>query len=135
MNGTTFANIVRTRLGQAIREAYGHGPPPGGWNLSLDGERSFHCPAAKAALRRARINIHHGPPNSGDLRPIENWWPDVEKRLRRGTPATRESYEQYAERTKRALKATRPAKLEADIRSHKRRFALCVKNKGGRVDY
>ena len=135
MNGATFANIVRTKLGQAIRDAYGHAPPQGGWVLSLDGETSFHSPVAKAALQRARIKIHEGPPNSGDLRPIENWWCEVEGRLRKNAPAGQEGYEAFADRCIRALKATRRSFLETLVRSHKARFRKCAQKKGGRVDY
>lgn len=104
MNGATWAEMVRRRLPTALREAWGHGPPPGGWLISIDGDTSLHCPAATVALRRARVSVHKGPPNSGDLRPVENWWPPAGRRLRKsappGTGAAAEGYQEFTERVR-----------------------------------
>jgi hypothetical protein len=137
MTGATFAGMVRS-LGAAVRACYpGKPTPAAGWVVSMDGDTCLRTAAVRQAMRRARCTYHDGPAKSGDLRPVENWWREVDTVLRKqnAPPGTEESYADFSARCVAALKGTGSEKLENLVRSHVRRFRKCIKNDGGRVNY
>ena len=55
----------------------------GPWHILCDNERCLRAPASRAAHARARVQLHHIPPRSPDLNPVELFWGWVRKRLQK----------------------------------------------------
>ena len=55
----------------------------GPWHILCDTERFLDAPAARAAHKRARVQLDHIPARSPDLNPVELFWGWLRKRLQK----------------------------------------------------
>lgn len=128
--------IVR-KIPDAIRAAYGHGPPPGQrWVLSQDNDRSQNAAELQSEWTRRRITVADGwPASSGDLRWIENCWASMQRRLYETDPGPHERKADFILRARACILATPAADIWPHVRSMPKRLRECVANGGGRVHY
>jgi len=126
---TKFAEIVKKRLGPFLKKAF---PDRKTFQILLDGEKVFHAPEAKRAMKRQGMKVlPEYPPYSPDLNPQENVWPWAEKELRKlGTP--RDTFETFQKKAQQAIcNYVSPEKLVASIAKRCRR---CLEKHGEMIE-
>ena len=135
LSAAKMAPIVK-QFGPAIRKAWPYRPmPAGGWILSQDNHKGQNAKELDSLYRRHRIARDFWPANSGDLRPIENLWPKMRRRILASDPGPYETPEEFTARVQKIILATPAADIWPSMCSMKNRLSACIANRGGRVNY
>jgi hypothetical protein len=107
--------------------------PTAGWTMYMDNDSAQLM--FEPYFNSKRIRLFRGPPNSGDLRPIETTFARIQRKLYDDDPGPGETKEAWLARVQRTVLRDWGAVLTGVLGSTPARIRDCLLNNGGRVDY
>jgi hypothetical protein len=107
--------------------------PTAGWTMYMDNDSAQLM--FEPYFNSKRIRLFRGPPNSGDLRPIETTFARIQRKLYDDDPGTGETEHAWLARVQRTVLRDWGAVLTGVLGSTPARIRDCLLNNGGRVDY
>jgi len=123
---------IRAKVPDALRDAHPNLHPLR-WVVSQDNDHAQN--ANPQWFSDKGINLHKGPPNSGDLRGIESAWPVLNRAIAKDDPGP-ESIAAFTARVRTTLlNFDGHLLLEPKLTNISNRLKKCIKNDGGRVNY
>jgi len=125
---------IAEKMSAAIFRAHPNEPrPAAGWCMYMDNDSAQL--RLEPYLNSKRIHLFRGPPNSGDLRPIETTFAKIQRKLIDDDPGPDETADAWLARVQRTVLRDWSAELTGVLSSTPARIRACLLNGGGRVDY